>query len=214
MPETEASFNPSQENRSNAKELEQRLWAKAEELSEIRRGLAERMKELYAKINGGDVGGIGLQAEQLRANLENEYWRLDAKVNDIKELEAKIEVMLEGLDLGEANSEEIGNFLAEPEHEQEGEKLSRYKQRILEEKQRLGIDPREIRADMYDEFGSEKMHLTTGRNAGHRVKGTFNSTDAEKEFFSRTADTHGGKVEHGKKGDTYISKSGKRIRKV
>jgi hypothetical protein len=58
----------------------------------------------------------------------------------------------------------------------------------------------------------EPNRLTTGRRATG-VKNAGSSLDAEGEFFYRTADTHGGKVGYGKNGVSYVSSSGKRIRK-
>jgi hypothetical protein len=60
-------------------------------------------------------------------------------------------------------------------------------------------------------------HPTTGRHfkrlKADQLQGIESWKEAEELFYYYTADTHGGKVKHGKRGGSYPSKSGKRIRK-
>lgn len=194
-------------------DFEKLLWKKAEELSEIRQALQVRLNELEQIFEKNPIESLNLHQVGIRRNQEGEYWRIKEKINDIKEQESQIEQALSDLDKGTADMSQIEKLTALPKQEN-SEALSKRKQRILEDKQRMGIDPREIMADMYGEFGSEKMHLTTGRNV-KMVKnlGQVTPEGAANEFFHATTDTHGGKTKHGKKGDVYVSKSGKRIRK-
>lgn len=198
------------EKESN-KYYENLLWQEAAEVSDIRRGLEARHQELYERIQVAQKRGVNLHEDELLRKEEQEYWRIQEKLGDLKKQEAFIQELLEKLASGSIDVKELQRFLIKPEENKE--ELSKKKRRILEEKKRLGIDPREILYDMYGEFGSEKMHLTTGRHLKRVKLGNAFLEDAAGEFFYRTTDTHGGKVNYGKRGPTYVSPSGKRIRK-
>jgi hypothetical protein len=64
---------------------------------------------------------------------------------------------------------------------------------------------------------SDPTRITTGRHlrklGSSQLQGLESWKEAEELFYYLTADTHGGKVPHGKRGGSYVSKSGKRIRK-
>ncbi len=189
------------------------LWAKAGELAVVRKALATRKEELERIFTERPNEKLNLHELDARRGEEDEYFRINAKIQEIERQEKEIEDMLSDFDQGKLDALRIESLARGPDISDE-RKLSKKRQRILEEKQRLGMDPREIMADMYREFGSEKMHLTTGRNLSRvRNLGQMTPEQAASEFFYRTTDTHGGKTEHGKKGDTYISPGGKRIRK-
>jgi hypothetical protein len=64
---------------------------------------------------------------------------------------------------------------------------------------------------------SDPTRITTGnhlkRLGAYQLQGIGSADEAAERFYSLTADTHGGKVPHGKRGGSYVSKGGKRIRK-
>ena len=137
------------------------------------------------------------------------YREICEKLQDIGDKEEEITQALLGLDEGLIDEEALQR-LAPPV--QETEQTSKRKKRIMEEKQRLGIDPREAAWDIDVEFCSNPTKLTTGRSQT-RVTGNIDSFVAEGEFFYRTADTHGGKVQNGKRRNYYTTTGGKRVRK-
>lgn len=196
----------------NTKELEDALWARAEEFSTVRQALEAKAKELEEIFEHEPIESLNLHETQVRAEEEREYWETKSEINKIKEEENKLEQALVDLGAGVANIEEIKYLI--PVQDEEENKLSKRKRAILEEKKRLGIDPRQIMSEMYGEFGTEKMRLTTGRHV-KTVKnlGTVDPLFAASEFYYRTTDSHGGKVDYGKRSASYVSKSGKRIRK-
>jgi hypothetical protein len=193
---------------------EQLLWDKASDLDSLKKGLQQRLAELDAEFTEKPTHSLNLHQRELRAAQENEYWRLKEKIDEISAEENRVQKVLE--DIGNDRNvdlKELNTLIKQPTREDQT-KLSKRKQRILEEKQRSGIDPREINYFIWREFGSDAMALTTGRHAkGVKNLGNVSPDQASNEFFYRTADTHGGKVDHGKKGNMYVTKSGKRIRK-
>lgn len=214
MKNPEAGFSPREISEPEKARYEQLLWDRANELAVVRQALQSRLDELDVEFKSAPLESLNLHQQEERRLREDEYWRIKEKLDGIKGQESQIEQALVSLAHGTADLSQIDKLVARPE-EESPETLPKRKQRILEEKQRLGIDPREIMADMYGEFGPEKMHLTTGRHA-KRVKnlGLMTPEEAAAEFYYATTDTHGGKTRHGKKGDVYVSQSGKRIRKV
>jgi predicted extracellular nuclease len=170
------------------------------------------MDELEILFKGKPLSSLNLHEREIRRREEGMYWEMKEEIDKIKQEEDKLETMLINLSSGIADEEEIKSLI--PAQNEEEKQLSKKKRRILEEKQRLGTDPREIINEMYGEFGSEKMHLTTGRHAtGVKNLGNVDPLTAAAEFYYRTADTHGGKVDYGKRSDSYVSPSGRRIRK-
>lgn len=187
-------------------------WQRAEEFSVIRQSLQKEADELYILFTDKPITSLGLHKQDLRREDEEKYWEIKGKIDEIKKQEDELEEIILKIEEGNVSKDEIEKVL--PKQTEEEKHLSKRKRRILEEKRRLGIDPREIMSEMYGEFGSEKMHLTTGRH-GNGVKnlGNTDPLSAAAHFFFATTDTHGGKVAHGKKGGSYVSVSGKRIRK-
>ncbi|MEK9154686.1 MAG: hypothetical protein AAB596_01270 [Patescibacteria group bacterium] len=205
--------NQTEISESEKTRYESALWQKAEELSSNRIELEEKSKTLYDALNNKKSDADSMDKEK-------NYWQAEKKLNTIKEQEDIIQKLLERLTDGLIEKEEIEEILSSYQKESEKPKeskeskneenaLSKKKQRILEEKEKTGIDPR---GDQFSskEFGQEKMRLTTGRRA-KSIK-NIDTQNALNEFIYRTSDTHGGKGAI-KKGDTYISKSGKKIRK-
>ena len=64
---------------------------------------------------------------------------------------------------------------------------------------------------------SDPTRITTGRHLKRlgpsQLQGIESTKDAAERFYRYTADTHGGKVRHGKKHGSYLTRGGKRIRK-
>jgi hypothetical protein len=63
---------------------------------------------------------------------------------------------------------------------------------------------------------SNPTRITTGRHLKRlgpsQLEGVSSSEEAAARFFTCTADTHGGKIKHGKKSAGYVTRGGKRIR--
>lgn len=178
---------------------ENSLWEEANKLSESRRQIEEKINILYEQINKNNP------ADDLLA-LETDYWQAKNVLEKLEREENKIQDYLEKLADNSINENDL-TFLKSLNKTDE-KKLSKKKQKILEERQKFGEiinDPHALK-----EFSNEKMRITTGRRA-KSIK-NVDTGSAEREFIYRTADTHGGKGAI-KKGDTYISESGKRIRK-
>lgn len=195
------------------KQYKDLLWQRADDLSEIREPLVEHQMQLYEEVEEMQTQNLNLYEQDLLAKKERAYWRVIGKLQDIANKEDQIEETLQGLEEGTISEERLMEIVPSPEDEEE--QLSKRKQKILEERERLvklGHDPSEIEWDLYAEFGSDPTRLATGRNR-RRIKGSFHPATAAGEFFFQTTDTHGGKVKHGKMGNFYTTRSGKRIRK-
>ena len=191
---------------------EELLWQRAQEFSIIRQALQQGLDELDKLFSERPLDSLNLHEQEVRRGEEKKYWETKEKIDEIKSEEDKLEEVLINLSSGDINEEEIKSLI--PHQDEEERQLSKRKKKILEEKQRLGIDPRSIMSEMYGEFGPEKMHLTTGRHAGEvKNLGNIDPLTAATEFYYRTTDTHGGKVGYGKHSGSYVSPSGKRVRK-
>ena len=187
------------------------LWQKAEELSELRTQLKEHQQDVFQKTSEMKSRPLNLHEQDVLNEKETEFWRIEGKLQEIAKLENQVQQALQQLEEGTI-SESILQSITPPTPKKT-EQLSKRKARILEEQQGIGLDPREIAYDMYAEFGRQPTtHLTTGRHQKH-IKGNMDSLTAGGEFFHYTADTHGGKVDHGKKGGYFTNASGKRVRK-
>lgn len=203
---------------------EKRLWEKAEELSELRVRLQKEPDDLYTQVQNKDVNAIGLHAEELLRALQAKYFETLEEIDEVKAEENELQSALEAVDAGKIDEK----FLIDLVGKEEGPKLSRRKKRIFEERQRSGVDPRSgdlvkdpygLAIDTYivKQQGVGSNKLTTGRHAkgisGNLGSGSWDSKEIERKFFESTQDTHGGKVKYGKDGKSYVSNSGKRIRK-
>ncbi|MDP4000949.1 MAG: hypothetical protein Q8P83_01805 [bacterium] len=215
----EKGFNPESLQDSARERYEQRLWSRADELASIRVGLQERLDELFEIISSGAVEGLGLYREQQLTLKQLESTRIREKLNVLELTEAQVQKLLLGLENGSVSAEEVERFLGPSQNQQ---KTSKRKQRIQEEREKLGIDPREIMFDSYGSFrvfgegdySKDTQHLTTGRHA-RKIKNLPQGTqagEAENAFYHATTDTHGAKVKKHKRND-YLTQGGKRIRK-
>ena len=187
------------------------LWQRAEELSALRTQMKECQQDVYQQTSEMKSRLLNLHEHDVLNEKEAEFWRIEKKLQEIATLEDQVQQALQSLEEGTIGESALQSIA--PHLPKETEQLSKRKARILEEQQRLGLDPREVAYDMYAEFGYQPTtHLTTGRHQ-KRIKGNLNSLTAGDEFFHQTADTHGGKVSYGKKSTYFTNASGKRIRK-
>lgn len=201
-----------------------RLWKKAEEFSDLRVKLQKEADNLYIRVQAKDVDATGLHAKDLIRELQDRYYRTLKEIEEVKLNENELQRAIESLDTGSWDEEVIVNLLGK----EDGPKLSKRRQRILEERQRTGVDPRSgdlvndpygFKIDTYivrqQGVGSNK--LTTGKRGkgikGNLGSGTMDAKSIERRFYESTQDTHGGKVKYGKDGQSFVSKSGKKIRK-
>lgn len=64
---------------------------------------------------------------------------------------------------------------------------------------------------------SDPTRITTGRHLRRlgpsQLAGVSSPEEASERFYNLTADTHGGKVRHGKRSGSYVTPGGKRVRK-
>lgn len=206
FPGFEKRFSPKSADRADYEAL---IWKKAEELDALKKEIQAHIAELEAKMNSRDFRDLNLAEQEERGNDEQLYWQLQAELKSLEADENRLQRYLEDLDNGVVDEELFRAFLDQVQESQDATRLSGRKKHILEEKERLGEDPRNIDAEIG--FGASPHSLTTGRGL-KRVK-TGGQDDPVSAFYYYTADTHGGKVDHGKGGDAYISKSGRRIRK-
>lgn len=192
---------------------EKRLWDEAEHLEETRNALLERQKLLYGKLNDS---ANPIKDFDLRRKMEDEYWNISKSLEAVAQKENQIQSLLEQLNKGNIEESKLkGLFPYEDQTE---------KDRITKNKAHRLEQLRAIREGNTGDFGYDDVprrsggsylepnRLTTGRHATG-VKNVGSSLDAEGEFFYRTADTHGGKVDYGKNGVSYVSSSGRRVRK-
>jgi|GEM_PF-3152644 len=183
-------------------------------IGEVQHPLIKLQGELYQKFENMHGQKFGVP-KYLIEEAEENYWRVAEKVQDLEE---RINGMVDAIDRfenGEIPEEDLEEFL--PQEEAEPEKISKRKQAIAREEERLkklGIDPREVEFDIHVMgFGADPYRFSTGKHQ-KRVGGNMDLGGATVAFFDSTVDTHGGKVSYGKRGNFYKSKSGKRIRKV
>jgi len=191
------------------------LWQRADDLSQLSAPLTEHQNQLYQEVQTMRSRHLNLHERDVLAKKEDDYWRIQGKMQDLAKQEDEIVEALRGLENGTVDENRLRKIAPPPP--EETTQLSKRKQKILEERMRLGDDPREISWDIYREFGSREFgsnptRLTTGRHQ-KRISGSFHPVTAEDVFYFRTADTHGGKVGHGKKGGSYATPAGRRHRK-
>lgn len=200
------------------------LWKKAEELFALRQKLKTELDNLYQRIQNKDVDGIGLHAEELLRGLEVKYREAEEEIEEIRLFESELQKAIEAVDAGNIDEQALTALVGK----EDGPRLSRRKQRILQERQRTGVDPRsgDIVGDPYGfkidtyimkNVGPGSSRITTGHHT-KGIKGNIKSVrgdfkDVAGEFYRSTQDTHGGKAKYGKSGTQYVSKTGKNIRK-
>ena len=200
---------------------EGRLWEEAEHLAETKAVLKKRQAELYDLLHKGNKSE---DFNKIR-KLEDEYWGIPDSLTEVEEKEAQVQDLLLRLDEGSVDESELRNLFPDGNGEAEQVRLTKSKQRRLEQLKAIRDGISGVYFDSYGfgydlgywergNFGNEPNRLTTGRHATG-IKGSFSPEDVASEFYYQTSDTHGGKVGHGKSrsGGHYVTKSGKRIRK-
>ncbi len=201
-----------EKNTSRQKEqvdYEKLIWVKAEELGDLEKEIQAHLESLEEKISARPFRSLNLHKREERAEDEKVYWQLQAELRKLQEDENRLQQYLEDLERGVVDDELIKGFLSQVRESQDETRISKRKKRILEERERSGVDPRNVDSELG--LGANPSSLSTGRHL-KRVK-TGGHDDPVGAFYYYTTDTHGGKVGHGKDGRTYVSKSGKRIRK-
>ena len=153
------------------------LWQRAEELSELRTQLKEHQQDVYHQTSEMKSRSLNLHEHDVLNEKEAEFWRIEGKLQEIVKFEDQVQQALQQLEEGTINESTLKSIA--PSIPKKTEQISKRKARILEEQQRIGLDPREIAYDMYAEFGYQPTtHLTTGRHQKH-VKGNLNSLTAK-----------------------------------
>jgi hypothetical protein len=147
-----------------------------------------------------------------------------ARIQKIKEIEDEIQTVLVEIESGQIDDEKIEKIVGKEELTH----ISKRKQRIMEERQGMGVDPRSgevvgdplgLKLDTYHvkQYGPDSRRITTGHHAkgisGNLGGGSGYEKDLERKFYSATQDTHGGKAHYGKRGSSYTNSEGKRVRK-
>lgn len=208
----ENNFIKTPENKkreTKKEEYEKLLWEKTELIHESKQELKRESIAVFEEIRKMNSGNLNLHQMTELKKKEDRYWQIEKEIKMLEEEEIRIEGLLDDLQSGNIDESKIKELIKGLDTENK-EHISKRKQRILEERARLGEDIIDID---YGPGGRPQVaHPTTGRNL-KSVKMNMDSFSAAGEFFYRTADTHGGKVDAGKDGNQYASKSGKMIRK-
>jgi hypothetical protein len=201
------------------------LWDQAYQTAEENESLKAQSEKAFGEVSILRESR-NLFDQEKASNKESTYWELVGRLNNSKEHETKLLETLERIEEGTATEEEVLPLLP-AEEDQPEEKLSKRKQAILREQdrlQRLGVLPRIEYLGVFDsEIGQDKNVLapTDVRRvaSGHNRKRLAPSdrvyaSDAEGRFIEATQDTHGGKARRPGKNPRYFVKSdGRKIRK-
>ena len=166
--------------------------------------LQEKINALYDEIQQIRTGNPNLHRLQIQANKEKEYWDLQEKLQELSNRIGEIESVIGLYDSGEFSLTDAMSSLGVV---QEAPRLSKKKIAIQREREflnRAGISPDStMPVDLSFISGTSlgvmknPTHITTGRH--QRTVKNPDPMDPQGDFFYRTADTHGGKVGHGKK---------------
>lgn len=199
-----------QETNKDSKELlqkwESKLYTLLESAEQERDAIIERANELYTSISTGRGASPNLHQQTLLNEQEVRYWQLQREADSANEHIRKIEQSLHLLEAGKISENELQELIGRPQEQTEQQKQISKKRRavIKQEDYRRHkssyIDPDLPELPLMDPtFGPNQIGLTTGRHL-KKVKGQgeLNSQNAESTFHFYTADTHGGKVKHGK----------------
>lgn len=210
------------DQRSQRELISRELWEYADAISEERVRLEQQRDNLYSEVQQLRTNP-NLHEQELIIQKEKLYWEIIAALEALEQKEDTLQNHILSVEEGNYDIEEIKSFLPK-EEKQDTPKISRRKQKILEERERerellLSQMEPEI-AEFYRHFNlrpvSHDEHnpnrLTTGRRAT-KIKGNFDTLDAEGMFYEKTIDTHGGKVRKRKGSNSFVGKGGKRIRK-
>lgn len=193
---------------------EGRLWAYADELFNLKEPIKNRQTGLYREIEGMRRTSLNLHEKEILGSLEREYWRQEQTLLDISQREAELEEALVGLESGEPDMALIDRIAPKPQPLTE--KISKKKAAKKKDLMERGLNQDEADWYIYLEFGPIPTNdLTTGRNRS-AYRGNAPANAAIDEFYYQTADTHGGKVSHGKGrgSNSYTNNRGIRIRKA
>jgi len=208
-------------------EYEKLLWERAGQLSKAKAEIAAKRDPLYEAIQAMKRNA-NLHTQEIIREKENLYWQLQKELVAIQDEENRVQSALEKAEEGEIDEILFNNLKAAPSSDNQAH-ISKRKQKILEEAERLRKLSKERSGDEDDsgwsaaiyaggalpltsnQHGRADGRLRTGRHR-RKVK-NIDPLNAQIEFYFQTTDTHGGKVDHGKKGTSYTSKSGKKIRK-
>ncbi|MEK7520246.1 MAG: hypothetical protein AAB581_03345 [Patescibacteria group bacterium] len=196
------------EKKSTEKDkIEDSLWTSAESAQQMRVFLEKRIGKLVAEVTEMRKNRLNLHEQEIMDEKEQKLLLLTRQLEQKKQEEEEIQKKLESL--------ENGSMSFEVKHEltqalQENDSLSKRKQRIQEERDRILEEMK--RTGEYSEHepgkalkiatqlarqGGKQGPLTTGRHASH-IK-NVDTSSAEGEFYFHSADTHGGKVGYGKR---------------
>lgn len=215
--ESSESAESSTSEVTESKTITELLWDRAIHLSDDTQApLVSYQNELYKKVMAmRSDRGI---SKSILEDAETAYWRVTEKIQNLNDEVDKITKALNDFEAGAISEDRLRELLPQEEKVEESEKLSKRKQAIKKERERLehmGIDPREVEYE-YEmhtiNFGADSYRFTTGRHQ-KRIHGNIDPFSATGEFFYRTTDTHGGKVSSGKRAGLYVTANGKRIRK-
>lgn len=187
------------------------LWEKAADLAESRKAITSVVNAIFEELGNK---GKNMHPRD-KVDRENEYWQYMKQLDEVKKEEQALEDALVEVGSGTVLEEKLMELLDIPKKQTE-EKLSKKKRKEREFYERLMNDPRmrdaidlgivpPLRRSRWRGFGGyseapQTTHLTTGRHATDvKNLGTVTPEQAEEEFYYKTADTHGGKVDYGKK---------------
>lgn len=197
------------------KQYESLLWDEATKIFDAIVKLQNSADLLYAELQVLRQQGSRAHNDDVFRAKEKEYWLIFEKINNLRVKENKLQSVLEKVAKGTATIEEIAEFVNIHENNTEPV-ISKRKRAIREEALRMAaMANSRYLADNFVTSAHKKTttnHLTTGRHAS-AVKGNIRPEEAESVFTYKTTDTHGGKVSHGKRPDSYTSRAGKRVRK-
>ena len=181
-------------------EWEGLLWQRAEEISGLRTTLKDIEETLFQEVESMKRRPLNLHEKDILAEKEAAYWKASQERHRAEEEETRLEQALRDIANKVVNVQVLQTLVKIPT--QEERRISKRKARILEERERLAKLEKERSNLIFDPLAvgeaQQVTHLTTGRHATG-IKGSINPADAEREFYYRTTDTHGGKVGHGKK---------------
>lgn len=174
-------------------------WVNLQTQHETLRGEIDELSETIHQLNedifmyGSDHDRIFNRKRMQQGNRMNALYSLNEELRKVREGIALLES-------GQLSEKELRKLV-----EQDGEQVLSKKKRAIQKERRFleqqGLNPDEPSPLGLDDssrldYSSQPNHLTTGRHA--RKVQNPDPFDPAGDFFYRTADTHGGKVGHGK----------------
>lgn len=207
------------EQNQNFEHWENTLYSFLALLEEDKNEVTAMANDMYTQIQAGLKSRPNLHQMEVLNKREKEYWNLQETINATSEQIKKIEESLMLMESGKLSESElkqlIDSLMPSTLEGEEETKLSKKKRAILrdqefnEKHKQQGVTD-DFNFDYYAKTAHNPNHLTTGRHL-NKVKnlGSVSVEDAEATFFYYTADTHGGKVGHGKERYKHKTKGGK-----